>query len=405
MNKVLVVAVAAMMILVGTFAWHEYNSPTLPRYNLNIGLNNTEIQNVTINNYAYHNIHSDWFNVTMTGYGNYTILFPYYVAYDGRINNTAQVYLAHNTTILFGIPNITLRITTLDPNSSLVFQQMIHLNRTTFPFINKAFSNIAFFYINGTPIYAWLQSITNNNATLWLKLNGSVNRTINIKIYGPTANEMNAKGYYGEAPQLSATYGQYDNGRNVFSLYDNFSSALEMSKYGWSGQNYNLSNGLVWNVPIGDRFYIVSNTIIPINNATIAEECVTSTLWDMDFTISSGNSANDWNGHSITSLAQPRVYGSVYGNNGLYGNSVNMSDGFIVLGYNVGVGIAYVNGIVWATISGGLSGSNAKWYFSTGASAAYNGHIHWVRTRARPPNDVMPSSSSSLNFGPIYVGG
>ena len=49
MNKVLIVAVAAMMILVGTFAWHEYNSPTLPRYNLNIGLNNTEIQNVTLN--------------------------------------------------------------------------------------------------------------------------------------------------------------------------------------------------------------------------------------------------------------------------------------------------------------------------------------------------------------------
>ena len=33
------------------------------------------------------------------------------------------------------------------------------------------------------------------------------------------------KNYWGEAPSLSGTYGQYDNGANVFTFYDNFAGA------------------------------------------------------------------------------------------------------------------------------------------------------------------------------------
>ena len=433
MNKVLIVAVAAMMILVGTFAWHEYNSPTLPRYNLNIGLNNTEIQNVTINNYAYHDIHSDWFNVTMAGYGNYTILFPYYVAYDGHINNTAQVYLAHNTTVLFNTPNITLRITTLDPNASLTFQQMIHLNRTTFPFINKAFSNIAFFYNNGTPIYAWLESVTNNNATLWLKLNGSVNRTVNIKIYGQTANEMSSKGYYGEAPELTATYGQYDNGANVFIQY----GGKSWSSFTFVGGNWTTANGYLQQTSttgsylggptaliestsysntakyvIAMAFSYTTQTDARVGIITTATPTSTSDTFGYRFIGQQNNNGagflsflNDgtWVVDNIYQGAVSTPYAmSVTNNAGIWSGNLRS-------GYGEGNILTSLSPTSYTSANSqgatsGYIGISAAYY--TGSTLLPNPiNVQWFYMRSYPPNGVMPSSSSSSNFGPIYVGG
>ena len=419
MNKVLAVAVAALVIMVGVFAWHEYNSPTLPRYNLNIGLNNTEIQNVTINNYAYHNIHSDWFNVTMTAYGNYTILFPYYVAYNGDINNTAEVYLAHNTTVLFNIPNITLRITTLDPNASLTFQQMIHLNRTVFPFINKAFSNIAFFYNNGTPIYAWLESVISNNATLWLKLNGSINRTINIKVYGPTANEMSSKGYYGEAPQLSATYGEYDNGANVFIQYGGKSwSDFTFSNGTWDTTNGYLEQTDTLSSANNGAVAVIENTSYPNNGEYIIEQAFSYSV-NADARV------------GIVAVLTPeagggpgyRFMGMNSGNGAGFLSFLNDGVAWVSSGsYQGSVGTPYFMSI---TNAGGIwSGQLRSGYSSTGSlltsmpatsytvangggktsgyvgiSASYQGTsdnpiaVQWFRLRAYPPNGVMPFQS------------
>jgi hypothetical protein len=411
MRKVIAIAVAAMMIMAGMLIWHEYNSPQLPKYNLNIGLNDTYIQNVTINNYAYHNIHSDWFNVTMAGYVNYTILFPYYVAYDGHTNNTAQVYLAHNTTVLFNFPNTTLRITTLDPNASLTFQQMIHLNRTTSPFINKAFSNIAFFYNNGTPIYAWLESITNNNATLWLKLNGSINRTINIKVYGQTANEMNSKGHYGEAPQLSATYGQYDNGANVFNFYDNFAGMTIGSQYAAvlpSGTTITQNNGITIATDVSSLY----GGLITVNNFS------TDSIFEGDVTLVSGVAS----GFSLQTGNSSSDYGYVFSYWSGSVTSMNMlsgSEGGHVLNPDLQISTGIMGG-AW------LSSTSQTWYknyiptFGTQTQLTLPSAIYlsfgiyysspsssitfqWLRVRAYPPNGVMPSSSS--NFGPIYIGG
>ena len=427
MNKVLAVAVAALMIMAGMLIYHEINSPQLPRYNLNIGLNNTEIQNVTINNYAYHNIHSDWFNVTMTAYGNYTILFPYYVAYGGHINDTAQVYLARNTTVLFNIPNITVHITTQDPNASLTFQQMIHLNRTKFTFINSAFQNIAFFYNNGTPIYAWLESINSyGNATIWLKLNGSINRTVNVKVYGPTANEMNSKDHYGEAPQLSATYGQYDNGAKVFSFYENFAGAILPS--GWSASD---SSGISVNngVQINNGAVYTKSAVFPsLNNVEeiYVKYTALNELQDSGLIQSNTQTPQGANGGSNAEI----LWITNYGSNGLYAYSdngtspsYNLQNGvysgfipslnqFYVLGTFVsnsivGEQINYQN-ILTAQGTYSTNQYIILGYFpgGDGGSTAINPiFVQWVRVRAYPPGGVMPSSSSLSNFGPIYIGG
>ena len=59
---------------------------------------------------------------------------------------------------------------------------------------------------------------------------------------------LSANGYLGEAPELSSTYGEYDNGKSVFASYNNFagtsgnSSILDLSAYPTS--QYIQDNGL-----------------------------------------------------------------------------------------------------------------------------------------------------------------
>jgi len=63
----------------------------------------------------------------------------------------------------------------------------------------------------------------------------------------PNYSFLSASGPTGEAPQLSPTYGQYDDGNLVFNFYDNFAgTSLNPNK--WvvvaSGLNYTVDNGL-----------------------------------------------------------------------------------------------------------------------------------------------------------------
>ena len=105
MNKVLAVAVAALVIMVAAFAWHAYNvrhnAPQFVRYNLNIGVNNSSIDSLSINNFTYSNLGGHWFNTSLLGYSNYSVTFPYYVIYGGHVNETAHVYLDRNMTVTF----------------------------------------------------------------------------------------------------------------------------------------------------------------------------------------------------------------------------------------------------------------------------------------------------------------
>jgi hypothetical protein len=51
----------------------------------------------------------------------------------------------------------------------------------------------------------------------------------------------------GEAPQLSPSYGQFDNGADVFLFYDNFAgSTINGAKWNATGASYSVSNGLTF---------------------------------------------------------------------------------------------------------------------------------------------------------------
>lgn len=98
---------------------------------------------------------------------------------------------------------ITLNVTS--PNYSASYNPQIFLNRSSLDFINDNFSNIMFYDGNGTPVYAWISSITDNSAHIYLKIDHRVNQTIYLRIYPEIEDKLSGGGYLGEAPELSGT--------------------------------------------------------------------------------------------------------------------------------------------------------------------------------------------------------
>jgi len=89
-------------------------------------------------------------------------------------------------------------------------------------------ANFEFFTDSGTIVPAWIESYTSPTLTVWVKLVNGIaansTATIYLGIGSSSANFLSSAGTsgIGIAPQLTSTYGQYDNGTNVFNNYWNF---------------------------------------------------------------------------------------------------------------------------------------------------------------------------------------
>ena len=158
---------------------------------------------------------------------------------------------------------LTIRTTT--SNNSRDYQQEVVVPASSFEtYGNSNLSNLLFTYPNGTPINAWIQSAPTNSCpslTVWLNLSGVANRTIDLVLYSKEASLLGRASYLGEAPQLSPTYGEFDNGPRVFPFYNDFSgNTLNSSAWLWEGSehNFTIGNGL----SLGDNQWggVLSNT-------------------------------------------------------------------------------------------------------------------------------------------------
>ncbi|MGC8533886.1 MAG: DUF2341 domain-containing protein, partial [Candidatus Parvarchaeum sp.] len=132
------------------------------------------------------------------------------------------------------------------------FQQMVNITSSDpgWAYISQDFGqNVEFFYANGTIIPSWLESYTSTHAIWWVKI-GSIPASSSIKIYmgfaSTSTNVFNTVNV-GEAPQLSPTYGEYDDGANVFNFYDNFAGTTINSEWTQvipSGTTITQNNGI-----------------------------------------------------------------------------------------------------------------------------------------------------------------
>ncbi|MCL4399466.1 DUF2341 domain-containing protein, partial [Candidatus Parvarchaeota archaeon] len=100
-----------------------------------------------------------------------------------------------------------------------------------------------FTYSNGTIIPSWLENYTSSHAIWWVKLASYGSQTIFMDFAPASTNLFNTLND-GEAPQLSSSYGEYDDGANVFNFYSDFKgTALDTTKWSVaSGVPFNLNN-------------------------------------------------------------------------------------------------------------------------------------------------------------------
>lgn len=132
---------------------------------------------------------------------------------------------------------------------------MVVVNSNTYSaYINPQWNNVEFTTgtgATGTVLQAWVQTNASSASThtiVWVKIPAGVAAgTSTIYMDFMPSNIMSANGPTGEASELSGSYGQYDNGGNVFALYDSFpGSSLNASKWTVYGiQNMGSAPGLV----------------------------------------------------------------------------------------------------------------------------------------------------------------
>jgi hypothetical protein len=212
----------------------------------------------------------------------------------------------------------------IDPSSPLPdpFQQMIKVGSSSaiWNYINtssKYFGqNVFFFYGNGSIIPSWLESYSSNNAIWWIKLNQvpSGNYVIYMGFAPKTTNLFNNVNI-GEAPQLSPTYGEYDNGANVFLAYFNMETDPISSSY-LGTAHYSIVDGtgptgetqplLSWTGATGqDYVFINLKSTLPSNFILIT--WVKSNANANDIGLGAGSTAaGEWDGYVV----DPGAYGN-----------------------------------------------------------------------------------------------
>ncbi len=110
------------------------------------------------------------------------------------------------------------------------YQQLVHIDSDAYAsLINGNWSNgVPYYTDNDTPLFGWIEANASNRSTntvLWLNMTSiPAGNWSNVSIYfwPKSSFNLSASGYMGEAPQLSAPYGAFDDGSQVFGFYDNF---------------------------------------------------------------------------------------------------------------------------------------------------------------------------------------
>jgi len=147
------------------------------------------------------------------------------------LGNYATVTVSSSSLTLYYVP-VTLTNSQSQPTPSPL-QVKVTWNPSTYAsYEASSLGNIRFCsdVACNSPLYAWLESCTPScstgatSASAWVKLTSQIagsGGTLTIYMaFLSTATPFDDN-YWGEAPSLSGTYGQYDNGAQVFSIYFN----------------------------------------------------------------------------------------------------------------------------------------------------------------------------------------
>jgi hypothetical protein len=308
----------------------------------------------------------------------------------------------------------------------VMWQVSVSTLQTYFPWLNSSLSNLRFVY-NGQFVPAWLESINNGIATIWIKMPVSIpaNSSIILNLYSNST--LNFDGVYrGEAPQLSPTYGQYDNGANVFLLYFNGNTPLS----NFNSERNTLTQASVTG-PTGATINVISITGYASNFGFVytAKSLTNQPIVAESSSKQAGNQAGGLgadNGQvsivdrtstsGLNAISVDMGWGSSYFTNDYFINGsqtfdVNQQGSANTNWHYASVTYSGSSDTSWSgyiapqlySTTGGYSGTVSNNPLSS-SSTLYLGligdvlsgdqwqtYINWMRARAYPPNGVMPT--------------
>ena len=266
-------------------------------------------------------------------------------------------------------------------------------------------------------LYGWLESLSSTNqANIWVKIPSSIPANGVYQIYMVEDSSLNFDGnYWGEAPNLSSTYGQYDNGASIFSNYWNFAGT-------------SLPSG--WTSSIGSS----SGSVTVNNGVTLASGTGGSNGWGTiyyEFTMPSSNQIAIEVFGQTAETGRQRMYltntgaGSIFGgygsdlgfDYGIFGEITSGDLQYFWNGYyspnnpafaiNTNYIVQYIltgSTFYWNILSSSESQiasqsttqpstTNVLSLIDDDDAGATQSTYYWIRFRAYPPNGVMPETA------------
>jgi len=313
-----------------------------------------------------------------------------------------------------GYPNLfSIKLTnTQSVDTPSPFQQMLQLPvsqlQSYSPILASDFHNIRFVY-NGTAIPAWLESISNGVATIWVKLPVSIPANSSITIDMEVDPSLNFDGvYWGENPLLSSTYAQYDNGASVFPYYQRWGSLSSLPS-DWSSVSGTVLTfeDTYTEISSGpnDQWYGIYLNPLPQSFLAPTTWALYGNLYSVKYAIGvQAGTATGYNNNggyviddtSSSGLPPPEIYfynppnfiATGYtdsNNNKLYSMQLNSPTSVQI----------FVNYSQIYSNDSATSQNVSYFIIMTTNSSNYGpsgpAYIYWLRTTAYPPNGVMPT--------------
>ncbi|MCL5017846.1 MAG: DUF2341 domain-containing protein, partial [Candidatus Parvarchaeota archaeon] len=299
----------------------------------------------------------------------------------------------------------TQSVSTLAP-----FQQEANISLSSFSGYQASnLQNIEFFYSNGTIIPSWLESYSSTNAIWWLKF-GSIPAGSSITVYmgmASTSTNLFNTVNDGEAPQLSSTYAEYDDGANVFNFYSDFKgTSLNTNKWSISGLSYIIDNGLTLEVPSSS--YGSLNSVSSFSAGSVFDFYgePTSNNGGGGFDFGAGDCIN------CNPTGDSWMVGASNGGNGpSSGYSLYLNESYILTNYAQGYGVwtvgLYPNGKTaysefnygdeYTVTNSAFLPSLNSYQLVIHYGDSGNTFFQWFDERSAPPNGIMPS----INIGSV----
>jgi len=325
---------------------------------------------------------------------------------------------------------ITITNSQANPTPS-TFQQLLNLNLSSILSSSSQLLNLQFCLdVNcNTPLYAWIESYNSNLSSvyIWINLPTSIPANSSITIYMFVRNSIQYP-YTGMRPDLTSTYAQYDNGKNVFLIYFNGNEPLSnfnnegnsLTQISTTGPLGNTINAIYISGYASNLGFVYTAKYVS-NQPVIAE----SSAIDMGnqpgglnvnngfCSIVDNTSISTLNAISVNMGARGYYFSNAYSINGSETTLVNAQGSTVSKWLYAWVVYSGSSASSWygciapqlysstggycGTVSNNPLSNSVQLYLGTigGVASSDQWQTAWnfMRLRAYPPNGVMPSNS------------